>query len=143
MTYSDYAIQFIGVKQGSKRHKKIIDGYNQITPLPRGYRVKYSDAWCSTFVSYILYKCKCKHKIYECSADKMYIKCKKYLIDDDVQINDLIFYDWNNDKHCDHVGIVQRVTKKYVYVIEGNKDRAVGIRKILRNSKYIRAVARV
>mgnify|MGYP006924823785 CR=1 FL=1 len=28
--------------------KKIIDSYNKLDPLPRGYKVKYTDSWCMT-----------------------------------------------------------------------------------------------
>lgn len=145
MTYSDYASNFIGVRQGSSKHKKIIDTYNTIKPLPRGYRVKYSDNWCATFVSFVLYMCKCKHKVYECGAQKMMLKCKKYLIDDNTKgkVNDIIFYDWDNNNWCDHVGIISRVTKSAYIVIEGNKDKKVGVRTISKKSKMIFAIARL
>ena len=47
------AISHIGVKEGSVLHHKIIDRYNSRRPLPRGYAVKYTDAWCATFISYL------------------------------------------------------------------------------------------
>lgn len=145
MTYSECAGNYIGVKQGSTKHKKIIDVYNTIKPLPRGYRVKYTDNWCATFVSYILFICGCKRKIYECGAERMRQKCKKYLLDDNKsgQINDIIFYDWNNDKWSDHVGIISEVSKNYYLVIEGNTDRAVGIRKIAKKSDSIISIAHI
>lgn len=145
MTYSEYAKQFIGVKQGSTKHKAIINTYNLIRPLPRGYRVKYTDNWCATFVSYILYMCKCKRKAYECGAERMRKKCKKYLLDDLTKgkPDDIIFYDWNNDKWCDHVGIISEVTKTSYKVIEGNKDKKVGIRIINKKSKSIQSIARL
>lgn len=145
MTYSEYANLFIGVKQGSKKHKQIVDGYNEIKPLPRGYKVKYSDSWCATFVSYILYKCDCKKKVFECSAQRMLTKCKKYVIDDNTKgkENDIIFYDWNNDKWCDHVGIIASSDGKRYKVIEGNKDKKVGVRLISKKSSTIRAIAHI
>lgn len=145
MTYSKYAKQFIGVKQGSTKHKAIINAYNLIKPLPRGYRAKYTDNWCAIFVSYILYSCKCKHKVYECGAERMKKKCKKYLINDLTKgkTDDLIFYDWNNDVWCDHVGIIAEVTKTSYKVIEGNKDKKVGVRIISKKSKSIQAIARL
>ena len=33
---------------------------------------------------------------------------------------DLIFFDWNNDNDPDHVGIVEKVEKGYIYTIEGH-----------------------
>lgn len=145
MIYSDYAKLFVGVKQGSTKHKKIVDSYNTIKPLPRGYRVKYTDNWCATFVSFVLNSCKCKCKVYECGAERMRKKCKKYLLDDltDGKVNDIIFYDWNHDKWCDHVGIISSVSKTNYTIIEGNKDRKVGIRIIPKKSKSIFSIARL
>lgn len=145
MTYSDYASLFIGVKQGSTKHKLIVNRYNDIKPLPRGYKVKYSDAWCATFTSFILVSCGCKRKVYECSVERMRKKCNRYLISDNIKgkTNDLIFYDWNNDTWCDHVGIIYKVDSKNYYVIEGNKDKRVGTRTISKKSKYIYSIARL
>lgn len=33
---------------------------------------------------------------------------------------DIIFFDWENDGHPDHVGIVEKVENNYVYTVEGN-----------------------
>lgn len=145
MTYSDYARQFIGVKQGSTKHKKILSVYNSITPIPRGYKVKVSDNWCATFVSFVLYSCGCKHKVFECGAQRMLDKCKKYLLDGTTKSkpNDIIFYDWQHDGWCDHVGIIQFVQGNYYVVIEGNKNKRVETRKISKKSKDIKAIARV
>lgn len=145
MNYSDYASLYIGVKQGSNKHKLIVNRYNNISPLPRGYKVKYTDNWCATFVSFILYSCSCKYNIYECGAERMRQKAKKLklLISDNTKgkKNDVIFYDWNHDHWCDHVGIIQRVTSKNYYVIEGNKNKQVGIRIISKKSKSIFSIA--
>lgn len=145
MTYSDYARQFIGVKQGSTKHKKILSVYNSIKPLPRGYKVKVSDNWCATFVSFVLYSCGCKHKVFECGAQRMLDTCKKYLLDGTTKgkPNDIIFYDWQHDGWCDHVGIIQFVQGSYYIVIEGNKNKRVETRKISKKSKSIKAIARV
>jgi hypothetical protein len=42
---------WLGYKESDGTHKKIIDVYNSQRPIPVGYRVKYNDAWCATFVS--------------------------------------------------------------------------------------------
>lgn len=34
----------------------------------------------------------------------------------------LIFFDWNNDNDPDHVGIVEKMEKGYIYTIEGNSS---------------------
>lgn len=147
MNYSKYALQFVGVKQGSTKHKKIIDTYNTIKPLPRGYKVKYTDNWCSTFVSFVLKSCGCKKNVYECGAQRMKLKCdklKKTLKDTTTgKTDDIIFYDWNGDNWSDHVGIIYKVDKKYYYVVEGNKNRRVETRTISKKSTKIEAIARV
>ena len=53
MTFLKNAKKYLGAIEGSNKHKEIIDGYNKIKPLPQGYKVKYTDQWCATFVSYI------------------------------------------------------------------------------------------
>ena len=35
-----------GCKEADGSHKPIIDLYNTQKQLPRGYKMKYSDAWC-------------------------------------------------------------------------------------------------
>lgn len=145
MTYSNFAKLYVGIKQGSKKHKEIVDGYNTIKPLPRGYKVKYTDSWCATFVSYVLLRCKCKHKIYECSAERMRRNAQKYIITDQTKgkANDIIFYDWDLNHWCDHVGIIARTTKSSYVVIEGNKSKQVGVRTISKQSKLIADIVRV
>ena len=38
------------------------------------------------------------------------------------QAGDIIFFDWENDGHSDHVGIVEKVENGTVYTIEGNSS---------------------
>ena len=52
------AISFVGSNEGSSKHKYIIDTYNKIVPLPVNYKVKYTDSWCATFVSFVAKACK-------------------------------------------------------------------------------------
>lgn len=35
---------------------------------------------------------------------------------------DLIFFDWEQDKKLNHVGIVEKVENNYIYVVEGNSN---------------------
>lgn len=134
-------------------HKFIIDLYNQIAPLPRGYKVTYSDAWCAVFVSAVGYKCRMEHIILsECSCSKMIAlyKAKNLWVEDDgytPNIADLVFYDWEDNGKGDnigapnHVGIVTSVSNGIITVIEGNKGNAVAIRNIHINGLYIRGYA--
>ena len=52
------AKKFWGAKEHDQRHKKILEIYNGIKPLPRGYRVTENDAWCAaTQVQCIICQC--------------------------------------------------------------------------------------
>lgn len=52
----DTAVAWLGCKESDGSHKKIIDVYNSHKPLARGYAVKYTDAWCSTYASAVAIK---------------------------------------------------------------------------------------
>lgn len=145
MNYKDFALQFVGIKQGSTRHKEIIDGYNNgVKPLPRSYRVTYSDSWCATFVSYVMLKCGATNAPYECSC---YYMKKKATTNKQIvktpKINDLVIYDWNNNGTLDHVGIITEINGNVLTVVEGNKSKQVGVRTISKNSSEIDCFIRV
>lgn len=42
---------WLGFSEANGKFKEIIDLYNGVKPLPRGYAVQYSDEWCDTCVS--------------------------------------------------------------------------------------------
>lgn len=131
-------------------HKKIIDVYNAHKPLARGYKVKYTDSWCATFVSACAIKVGYTDIIpLECSCNQMINGFKKIgrWCEDDAHLpspGDVIFYDWqdkgvgDNKGSSDHVGIVEKVEGNTITVIEGNKNDAVGRRKLQVNGRYIR-----
>lgn len=50
---------------------------------------------------------------------------------------DVIFFDWEQDGHVDHVGIVENSDGKKVYTIEGNSRDQVKQKKYSIDSKYI------
>lgn len=139
MTYSECAKQYIGIKEGSKQHKALVDYYNSnIKPLPRSYRVKYTDSWCAVFVSVILDKCKAISAPYECSCAKMLQLAKqKKQITATPDIDHIIFYDWGNDGSVNHVGIISGIGHTHYYVIEGNYSNSVKVRTIRKDSKEI------
>lgn len=146
--FSIYANKFVGVVQGSAKHKQIINAYNtEVKPLPRGYRVKYWDNWCATFVSFVLKRCGVTTNVFECSAQRMkdrFKKCKCLLSDNtEGKKNDIIFFDWDGKGWTDHVGIIYKADKTYYYTIEGNKSKKVGKRKIAKKSDSISGVGRV
>lgn len=149
-----YALKWVDAVAGDEKHKFIIDNYNKINPLPRNYKVKYTDAWCATFVSFCFSQLN-SLDIFpaECSCNKMISKAISLGIwheDEDYMpnIGDVIFYDWHdngigdNKGSADHVGIVYKTTldsKNYMFeVVEGNMNNRVGKRTLHKNARYIR-----
>ena len=141
---------WVGKNEKDGSHKEIIDTYNSHKPLARGYAVKYTDAWCATFVSAVAIKLGYTDIIpTECSCSKMIELLKKIgaWVEDDAYVpkaGDILFYDWgdngvgDNKNAPDHVGIVECVVGDTITVIEGNYQDAVGRRTIRVNGKYIR-----
>jgi len=144
------AISHIGVKEGTTLHHKIIDRYNSRTPLPRGYKVKYTDAWCATFVSYLAIVMGYTDIIpVECGCPQMITLAKQMgiWVEDDSYVpkpGDITLYDWqdsgkgDNAGTPDHIGIVEKLSGNTITVIEGNYKDAVGRREIAVNGRYIR-----
>ena len=52
-----------GYSEANGKHKEIIDLYNSVKPLPRGYAVQYNDEWCDTTVSAAAIKAGCSELI--------------------------------------------------------------------------------
>ena len=52
----EQAKAWLGKKESDGTHKAIIDEYNGHKPLAQGYKVKYTDSWCATFVSAVAIK---------------------------------------------------------------------------------------
>lgn len=144
---------WVGKKESDGSHKEIIDVYNSHKPLARGYAVKYTDAWCSTFVSAVAIKLGYTDIMpTECGCEK-HIQLFKDIgewVEDENRVpnpGDIIFYDWedngvgDNKGNADHIGIVEKVSGSTITVIEGNLNDAVGRRNIAVNGKYIRGYA--
>lgn len=149
-TFVDTASRWLGYNEQDGSHKIIIDTYNTLSPLPRSYRVKYTDAWCATFVSAVAVKCGYTDIIpVECSCSKMIAIAKTMGIweerdDYTPEQGDIILYDWqdtgtgDNVGNPDHVGIVASVGDSSFVVIEGNYSNSVKYRTMNKNGKYIR-----
>lgn len=146
----EIAKAWLGCKESDGTHKQIIDVYNGHKPLARGYAVKYTDAWCSTYASAVAIKAGLTDIIpTECGCEK-HIQLFKNLgawQESDAYVPkpaDYIFYDWDDSGtgdctgNADHVGIVCEVNDGKITVIEGNKSDAVGYRTINVDGKYIR-----
>lgn len=144
------AVSWYGKKEADGSHRSIIDLYNGHTPLARGYKVKYTDAWCATYGSAVAIaagyadiiptECGCGQMIAAFRAMNRWVENDAYI----PSPGDYIFYDWDDTGAGDctgwpeHVGIVVSVFGDVIKVIEGNKDDAVGYREIKVNGRYIR-----
>lgn len=146
------AKSFLGAKQGSAKHKELINKFNQVKP--DGWAMTYSAAWCAAAASAFAIKTfgvsKAK-KYFPLSANcgTIITKAKKMgiWVESDSHIpkgGDWILYDWSDSGRGDnvggpdHVGTVDKVSNSKIYVIEGNKSKAVGERILAVNGRYIR-----
>lgn len=141
---------WIGKKESNGSHKEIIDLYNTQNPLPYGYKVKYNDSWCATFVSAVAVKLGYTSIIPpECSCGRMIelfraLDCWIENENRTPEPGEIIFYDWqdsgkgDNKGWSDHVGIVEKVSGGKITVIEGNYSDSVKRRTLSVNGKYIR-----
>lgn len=144
------AEKYLGCKESNGSHRKIIDLYNSHKPLARGYPVKYTDAWCATFVSAVFIEAGLTEIApTECGCGAMINLYKKIgrWEENDAYVpspGDVVMYDWqdngigDNTGAADHVGIVVSVSGNSIKVIEGNMSDAVGYRTLRVNGKYIR-----
>lgn len=146
----EQARAWLGCKESDGTHKKIIDIYNTQNPLPRRYKVQYTDAWCATFVSAVAVKlgytaiipteCSCNYMIQGFKNIGCWVENDAYT----PKYGDVIFYDWqdsgsgDNVGSSDHVGYVESCDGVNIVAIEGNKNNAVERRTLKVNGKYIR-----
>ncbi len=141
---------WVGLKESDGSHKKIIDIYNTLNPLPRGYKLKPTDAWCAGTTSALAIVCKATDIIpVECSCTKLIEKAKAMGIwveaDNHVPApGDFLLSDWqdsgksDNTGNPDHIGIVEKISGKTITIIEGNYSNAVKRRPLEVNGRYIR-----
>lgn len=141
---------WVGLKESNNSHKKIIDIYNTIKPLPVGYKLRYTDEWCAGTVSAAAQVCNATDIIpAECSCPRMITLAQKMgiWVESDAHTpksGDIVMYDWDdsgsgdNKGSADHVGLVEKISGKTITVIEGNYSNAVKRRTIKVNGKYIR-----
>lgn len=141
---------WLGKNERDGSFKMIIDIYNSNVPLPRGYKVKYTDEWCATTMAAAAIATGAKSIIpIECSCQKMIELAMNMGIwqENDSYIprsGDIIMYDWqdngkgDNAGRPDHVGIVETCDGTTITVIEGNKSESVARRTLKVNGRYIR-----
>lgn len=136
------AVGWLGCNEADGSFRKIIDLYNSMKPLPRGYEVKYTDEWCDTFVSAVAIKAGAVDLIgRECGCEQ-HIKIfkQKGIWQEDgtvrPQIGWIVLYNWDdttqpNDGWSDHIGYVAEVHSTFIRVIEGNRNGKVAYRDIV------------
>lgn len=141
---------WVGLNEYDGSHKKIIDIYNTIKPLPVGYKLKYTDAWCAGAVSAAAQACNATDIVpAECSCPRMITKAKNMgiWVETDAhkpEPGDIIMYDWDDSGKGDnlgspeHVGIVEKISGSTITVIEGNYSNSVKRRSLQVNGRYIR-----
>ena len=141
-------VSTVNALKGEEGHQKVLEVYNSQKPLPRGYKVKPTDAWCATTVSAVflmngysdISECSCPQMVEKAKANGIWVEDDAYV----PQIGDIILYDWqdsgkgDNKGVADHVGIVVSVTKNKIMVREGNKNNSIGNRDVLVNGIFIR-----
>lgn len=141
---------WIGYSESNGKHKIIVNTYNNIKPLPVGYKLKPNDAWCAATVSAAAWEEGLTNIVFpECSCPRMitlFQKNNAWNENDNYKPlpGDIIFYDWedsgvgDNQGSADHVGIVEEVKGNMITVIEGNISNAVGRRTLQIGAKGIR-----
>ena len=143
---------WLGFSEANGKFKEIIDLYNSVKPLPRGYAVQYSDEWCDTCVSAAGIKAGCSELIgRECGVEehvKIFKKLGIWIEDGTItpEPGYVIVYNWDkaaqpNDGYSDHIGFVEKVSGGKVTAIEGNRGEKVDRRVIPLGWGYIRGYA--
>ena len=148
--FADSCAFYLGANEAEGSHREIINLYNKISPLPRGYKMTYYDPWCAAFPSAIGHSLGLGNIILpECACDPMinlYKAKGQWREADDypAKVGDLVMYDWedsglgDNLGSADHVGVLYAETATTYRVIEGNISDSVDFRVLKKNGKNIR-----
>lgn len=149
------ARKYLGIRVGSTGHHNIVDTYNAHKPLALGYKVKYTDNWCDTFVSFVMIKLGATALTdTECGVQRhvaLFSKLGIWIEDGTItpKPGDIIVYNWDdttqpNDGFADHIGFVESVSGRTITTIEGNKGvpGTVARRQISVGNGVIRGYAR-
>ena len=147
------AYKYLGVKEGSEAHLGLLERYNAIRPLPRGYALTAKDPWCAAFVSAVgaelgltgtlLPECSCARMLALYQAAGRWVEDDAYV----PRPGDVIFYGWADGGEGDyrgapdHVGLVADCDGAAMSVVEGNFRNAVTLRALPVNARYIRGYA--
>ena len=130
------AAELVGVKSGSEAHRRLVEDYNSVKPLPVGYAVKNTDDWCDIFTTVIFQRQGLSHLVgRECGVERHIQIFKKLGIwnedgNSTPKAGDIITFNWDqdsqqNDGWADHIGIVEKVENGIIHTIEGNSNNQV------------------
>ncbi len=127
------AEKWLGLNEADGSFRQIIDLYNSVQPIPRGYKASYTSEWCAIFVTCLGYKTGMTDLIgAECSVPKFMqiFKDKGIWLGASVtpKAGDIVIYDWDSTRDGDHIGIIESVKGNAVTAIEGNMSERVGRR---------------
>ncbi|WP_067793876.1 CHAP domain-containing protein [Actinomadura formosensis] len=135
--YLSRAIKIAKSQVGYKEYRK--GGRTNCTKYGRWYG-KNCTEWCDIFVSWVYHKAEIgssaggKHS-YVPSHAAWFRRHHRFTHTPDE--GSIIFYDQNGHDGEDHIGIVTKVSRKYVWTVDGNYRDAVRTRKLRRNSRVI------
>lgn len=142
----DNAKKYIGVAKGTVAHHRIIDAYNQIKPLPMGYKVTYADDWCDAFVTHVADISGVGSMIgRECGVQRHIAIFKKkgiWVGRTFPKPGDIIVFDWEQNGWADHIGFVESIADNWVTTIEGNSNQRVQRNRFLWSDTRIVGYAR-
>ena len=144
--YLDVGKKYLGTKEGSSKHKNIVDMFNSCKL--KTFPISYNDAWCAAFISAIAIESGCTDIIpISANCGEMYekgvvmgiaIPKSKWF----PKMGDIIFYDPNLNGELDHVGVVETMSKDINHVLEGNKNDSVAYRDIYYKNATITKIIR-
>ena len=144
------AARWLGTKEGSREHQEILDIYNAIRPLPRGYAMEKSDPWCAAFASAAAVMAgEGERYPLECSCSRMIARAEEMgiWVENDAHVpvpGDWVLYNWqaktdgDDSGAPDHVGVVIGVEEDEILAVEGNYDNSVKLRRFPLNWEKIR-----
>ena len=129
----DFAVEclkFTGIKEGSPEHAALMEFYNMIDPLPRGYRMTLKDAWCAAYLCGTAWKLGYRNWNFECSCSRLQEMAKADGIWKDrhyvPKVGDWVVFDlskpWGKG---DHIGVITGTDGRKNYSCEGNFSDSV------------------
>lgn len=127
-------MRYTGITEGSAAHRELVEAYNRIRPLPRGYSAKMSDDWCALSLSGQGYGLGYRSWPFECSCPKIEAAARKAGIwrkaGEVPQVGEWILYDWEPNGVPNHIGVVAWVEDGEIWACEGNYSDAMRIRRL-------------